>query len=79
MKASTTGAELESLVREHAALRRVATLVASEPPRAEVFAAVPREAGTLLGGHVDIHSPLGQGTRLRARLPTSVLGSLGGR
>ena len=40
---------LEELVREHAALRRVATLVAQEPPPAEVFAAVTHEAGALLG------------------------------
>jgi len=40
---------LEELVREHAALRRVATLVAREPPPSEVFAAVTREAGELLG------------------------------
>jgi signal transduction histidine kinase len=40
---------LEELVREHAALRRVATLVASDPPRPEVFHAVTQEAATLLG------------------------------
>ena len=40
---------LEELVREHAALRRVATLVAREPSPAEVFEAVAREVGTLLG------------------------------
>jgi signal transduction histidine kinase len=40
---------LEQLAREHAALRRVATLVASEPPPDEVFTAVAREAGLLLG------------------------------
>jgi signal transduction histidine kinase len=42
-------ASLEELVREHAALRRVATLVAREPPPAAVFEAVAREVGTLLG------------------------------
>jgi signal transduction histidine kinase len=42
-------ASLEELVREHAALRRVATLVAREPSPAEVFEAVAREVGTLLG------------------------------
>jgi signal transduction histidine kinase len=47
--ASATGGALEELVREHAALRRVATLVAREPSPPEVFAAVTREAGTLLG------------------------------
>jgi hypothetical protein len=43
------GTSLEQLVREHAALRRVATLVAREPSPAEVFEAVAREVGTLLG------------------------------
>jgi signal transduction histidine kinase len=46
---SATSEALEELVREHAALRRVATLVAREPSPAEVFAAVTREAGMLLG------------------------------
>ena len=49
MDAPTTAGALEELVREHAALRRVATLVAREPPPSEVFAAVTREAGELLG------------------------------
>jgi signal transduction histidine kinase len=44
-----TGRGLEELVREHAALRRVATLVAREPTPAVVFAAVTRETGELLG------------------------------
>jgi signal transduction histidine kinase len=47
--APVTGRELEELVREHAALRRVATLVARETSPAEVFAAVTRETGELLG------------------------------
>ena len=42
-------ASLEELVREHAAVRRVATLVAQEPSPAQVFEAVAREVGTLLG------------------------------
>ena len=49
MQASTTNEALEELVREHAALRRVATLVAREPSPAEAFAAVTRETGELLG------------------------------
>jgi signal transduction histidine kinase len=49
MDASATGAALEELAREHAALRRVAMLVAREPSRAEVFAVVIRELGELLG------------------------------
>jgi signal transduction histidine kinase len=47
--APTTSGGLEELVREHAALRRVATLVAREPSPSEVFAAVTRETGVLLG------------------------------
>jgi GAF domain-containing protein len=46
---STSGEAPEQLVREHAALRRVATLVAREPPPSEVFAAVTLETGELLG------------------------------
>jgi signal transduction histidine kinase len=46
---STSSRPLEELVREHAALRRVAVLVAREPSPAEVFEAVAREVGTLLG------------------------------
>jgi signal transduction histidine kinase len=46
---SDPDASLEELVREHDALRRVATLVAREPSPAEVFEAVAREVGTLLG------------------------------
>ena len=49
MDAQTTAGASELLVREHAALRRVATLVAREPSAAEVFAAVTRETGELLG------------------------------
>jgi signal transduction histidine kinase len=44
-----TGRGLEELVREHAALRRVATLVARETSPAVIFAAVTRETGELLG------------------------------
>src|SRR5688572_4427410 len=44
----TTGAT-DQIVREHAALRRVATLVAGQPSPAEVFAAVTEETGRLLG------------------------------
>ena len=39
----------DRIVREHAALRRVATLVAGQPSPAEVFAAVTEEAGRVLG------------------------------
>jgi signal transduction histidine kinase len=40
---------LEELLREQAALRRMATLVAREPSPPELFAAVTREVGLLLG------------------------------
>ena len=42
-------AEVARLAEEQAALRRVATLVAQEPPPAQVFAAVAEEAARLLG------------------------------
>jgi signal transduction histidine kinase len=42
----------EQLTREHASLRRVATFVARQPPPAEVFALVTREAGQLLGARI---------------------------
>jgi signal transduction histidine kinase len=41
--------QLSRLAGEQAALRRVATLVARGVPRAEVFAAVAREVGSVLG------------------------------
>jgi signal transduction histidine kinase len=44
---ATTDAS-ERIVREHAALRRVAMLVARQPSTAEVFAAVTEEAGRVL-------------------------------
>jgi signal transduction histidine kinase len=47
-----TAVELEQLVREHAALQRVATLVARQPEQAEVFAVVTCEAGLLLGARM---------------------------
>jgi signal transduction histidine kinase len=42
-------AEVERLAGEQAALRRVATLVAEEAPRAELFAKVAKKAATVLG------------------------------
>jgi signal transduction histidine kinase len=47
--APRTGEPRELLVQEHAALRRMATLVARGPSPADVFAAVTRETGELLG------------------------------
>ena len=55
------GRSLEQLAREHEVLRRVATLVASEPPTDEVFTAVAREAALLLGAQ--------RGTLLRVVSP----------
>jgi signal transduction histidine kinase len=56
-----SGEALQRLVREHAALRRVATFVARQPAPAEVFAIVTREAGILLGaratGLLRVESP----------------------
>ena len=49
MDASRTSEPRDLLVQEHAALRRVATLVARGPAPDEVFAAVTRETGELLG------------------------------
>jgi signal transduction histidine kinase len=49
VEASTRSEALEDLVREQAALRRVATVVARAPSPAETFAAVTRETGELLG------------------------------
>ena len=49
MRAFTATGSSEQIVREHAALRRVATLVAGQPSPAEVFAAVTEEAGRVLG------------------------------
>jgi PAS domain S-box-containing protein len=43
--------ELRALVAEQAALRRVATLVASEGDQQRVFSAVTEEVGRLLGAH----------------------------
>jgi signal transduction histidine kinase len=45
---SEARAEVERLADEQAALRRVATLVAREPPPEQVFAAVAEEVGRLL-------------------------------
>jgi hypothetical protein len=49
-----TTEDLEQLVREHAALWRVATLVARQPEQAEIFAGVTREAGLLLGARMSL-------------------------
>ena len=49
MDASATTDIPEQIVREHAALQRVAVMVARQPSPAEVFAAVTEEAGRLLG------------------------------
>jgi signal transduction histidine kinase len=47
-----TGDALAGLVREHAAMRRVATVVARQPSTAEVFEVVTRETGLLLGARM---------------------------
>jgi len=47
-----SGEELRGLAEEHAALRRVATLVARGTPAEELFGAVTGEVGQLLGAHL---------------------------
>ena len=83
-----TGEELERLVREHEALRRVATLVAQQPPQEEVFAAVTREAAMMLGarmsGLLRVESPteaviLAGWSRDDTPLPIGSRGVLDGR
>jgi len=61
MEVTTAAGSFEQLAREQAALRRVATLVAREPSPDEVFTAVTREAGLLLGAQ--------RGTLLRVASP----------
>jgi signal transduction histidine kinase len=61
VEVTTATASFEQLAREQAALRRVATLVAREPSPDEVFTAVAREAGLLLGAQ--------RGTLLRVATP----------
>ncbi|MCU1664504.1 MAG: putative GAF-sensor signal transduction histidine kinase, partial [Pseudonocardia sp.] len=51
---SESRAELRVLAEEQAALRRVATLIAHGLPPAEVFTAVAREVGTVLGADVTL-------------------------
>jgi PAS domain S-box-containing protein len=46
---ATAHDRVRALAEEQAALRRVATVVAQEPPQAEVFAVVAEEIGRLLG------------------------------
>jgi signal transduction histidine kinase len=61
VEVTTATGSFERLAREQAALRRMATLVATEPPTDEVFTAVTREAGLLLGAQ--------RGTLLRVASP----------
>ena len=49
MEALAATGTSEQIAREHAALRRVATLVARQPSPTEVFALVTEEAGRVLG------------------------------
>ena len=52
MDAPPSGEALAQLLREHAALRRVAMLVARQPSAEDVFAAVTQEAGRVLGARM---------------------------
>ena len=66
---SASRAELARLADEQAALRRVATLVARGVPPPEVFAAVAREVGLLLGvdaTHMGRYEPDGTATGVAA-------------
>jgi signal transduction histidine kinase len=49
MRVETSVAQLEALLAEQAALRRVATLVAGDPPPRRLFEAVCEEVGRVLG------------------------------
>jgi signal transduction histidine kinase len=88
VKEQLSGEALEELAREHGALRRVATFVARQPPPAEVFALVTREAGMLLGarltGLLRVESPdtavIAAGwSRAGVSLPIGSRGPLDGR
>jgi signal transduction histidine kinase len=50
----TTGGAVGRFARRDAALQRVATLVARQPPTSEIFAAVTREAGMLLDARMTL-------------------------
>jgi len=61
--------QLETLVREQAALRRVATLVARDAPPARIFASVCEEVGRILGvstTNLVRYEPSGRATILAA-------------
>jgi signal transduction histidine kinase len=78
----------DQLVRQSAALQRVATLVARQPPTADVFAVVTREAGMLLGARMTallrVESPkeaviIASWSRDDTSLPVGSRGVLDGR
>ena len=87
-RASLTGAGLDGLADEQAALRRVATLVARGAPAGEVFGAVTEEVGRLLSAesaHLIRYEPDDTATALAAFgltdriLPAGARLQLGGR
>jgi hypothetical protein len=67
-------ARLEALLAEQAALRRVATMVAGCTPGPALFGRVCVSA---LGGALEIDSPVGAGTTIRARIPLRPPGEAG--
>jgi signal transduction histidine kinase len=66
-------AELDQLLDEQAALRRVATLVARGLPSAEIFAAVAEEAGRVVGADATII------VRLDSDAMTTIVARVGGQ
>ncbi len=58
MEASADNGVVQALLDEQAALRRVATLVATAGEPARVFPIVTEEVGRLLGGLDREHGPL---------------------
>ncbi|MEA2305994.1 MAG: hypothetical protein QOH43_3274 [Solirubrobacteraceae bacterium] len=85
---SASRQELARLADEQAALRRVATLVASGVPAPEVFAAVTRELGQLLGVDVahmgryerdDTAVGVGSWSRAGDHIPVGTRASVGGK
>ncbi len=63
----TSATDRAGLAEEQAALRRVATLVAEQPPPQEVFTAVTEAVGPLLGNRVGLGRDEAEQMRAGAR------------
>jgi GAF domain-containing protein len=81
-------AEVARLAHEQAALRRVATLVASDAPAAKVFEAVAAEVGELLGANLTVlgrydgdgmATAIGSWSSSPEAIPVGTRASIGGR